>query len=189
MDNTAKIVEKLREKRKQLGLSQKELAARCGMPQSTIGRIEVHIITPQLSTIMTIAEKLGCSIDVTDLTQSKWNGTEIVAYWQDEITAKVKIENNRAYIERLTDDKMKQFFPPMESMDLALLSELFETRCWDRGRGDIDEILKRFGLTEYDPMELVKRTFGLSYNDFKWFKFEPNILRWNHVNPRRDEDV
>ena len=55
MDNTAKIVEKLREKRKQLGLSQKELAARCGMPQSTIGRIEVHIITPQLSTIMTIA--------------------------------------------------------------------------------------------------------------------------------------
>ena len=87
MDNTAKIVEKLREKRKQFGLSQKELAARCGMPQSTIGRIEVHIITPQLSTIMTIAEKLGCSIDVTDLTQSKWNGTEIVAYWQDEITA------------------------------------------------------------------------------------------------------
>ena len=162
MDNTAKIVEKLREKRKQLGLSQKELAARCGMPQSTIGRIEVHIITPQLSTIMTIAEKLGCSIDVTDLTQSKWNGTEIVAYWQDEITAKVKIKNNRAYI---------------------------ETRCWDRGRGDIDEILKRFGLTEYDPMELVKRTFGLSYNDFKWFKFEPNILRWKHVNPRRDEDV
>ena len=189
MKKTAVIVNALKAKRSQLGISQKSLAVRCKMPQSTIGRIETSRISPRLDTVLIIADKLGCEVGIMDKMQSKWNGTEIVAYWRDEITAIVKIDNNTAHLERLTDDPMKQFFPPIDSMDLVMLSELFESRCWDRERPDIDEILHRLGLNEYEPMEIVKRTFGISYNDCKWFKFEPSILQWKNVCPRREDDV
>ena len=189
MQKTNMLVNQLKAKRSQLGISQKALAERCKMPQSTIGRIETYRISPRFDTVMMIADKLGCEVLIVDKMQSKWNGTEIVAFWRDETTAIVRIENNMAHIERLTDDPMKQFFPPIENMDLAMLSELFESRCWDKGRADIDEILHRIGLEEYEPMEMVKRTFGISYNDCKWFKFEPNTLQWKNVCPRRENDV
>lgn len=189
MKKESGIVSTLKDKRISLGISQKTLAERCKMPQSTIGRFEANLISPRLDTVSIIAEKLGCEVVIRDNTQSKWNGTEIVAFWRDEVTAIVKIEKNTAHIERLTNDPMKQFFPPIDSMNLAALSELFETRCWDRGRADIDDILHHLGLKEYEPMEIVKRTFGVSYNDCKWFKFEPNNLQWENVCPRREDDV
>lgn len=189
MKKTALLVNKLKTKRSRLGISQKALAVRCKMPQSTIGRIETYRMSPRLDTVLMLADKLGCEVIIADKMQSKWNGTEIVAYWCDEITAIVKIEDNIARIERLTDEPTKQFFPPIDRMDLVMLSELFESRCWDKGRPDIDEILHQIGLNEYEPMEIVKRTFGVSYNDCKWFKFEPNILQWKNVCPRREDNV
>ena len=38
-------------------------------------------------------------------------------------------------------------------------------------RADIGEKLTNLGLKEYNPYEIVKRTHGVSYNDFIWFRF------------------
>ena len=55
--NEYNIVDELADKRKGLKMSQRELAKRCNMPQSTIAGIETHQISPQLGIISVIAEK------------------------------------------------------------------------------------------------------------------------------------
>jgi len=51
------------------------------------------------------------------------------------------------------------------------LGKIMEMRCWEKGRPDINEILNHLGLSEYNPYEIVRKTHGVSYNDFIWFRF------------------
>ena len=84
---------------------------------------------------------------------------------------------------------MKQFFLAFDSMDIIGFSELLESRCWERERTDISELLSKIGLDEYDPIEIVKRTFGVSYNDSIWFKFENSNISWKILCPKGEAYV
>ena len=50
---------------------------------------------------------------------------------------------------------------------------------------DINEILKQLGLKSYDPLEIVKKTHGVSYNDFLWFQFEGENYRYEDMKTKR----
>lgn len=101
----------------------------------------------------------------------------------------MNIHNNEVFIKKFTDNPMKQFFLAFDKIDIAKLGELFETRCWERGRADIKELLNKIGLDEYDPIEIVKRTFGVSYNDSIWFKFGDNNITWKKLCPKGEKYV
>ena len=51
------------------------------------------------------------------------------------------------------------------------MNKILEMRCFEKERGDIWEILEHLGLEEYNPQEMVKKTHGVSYNDYIWFRF------------------
>ncbi len=53
------LVAELVAARKKRGLSQAELAVRAGLPQSTIGRIEARLVSPNLETLNKILPVLG----------------------------------------------------------------------------------------------------------------------------------
>lgn len=53
------LVAELVTARKKKGLSQAELAVRAGLPQSTIGRIEARLVSPNLETLNKILPVLG----------------------------------------------------------------------------------------------------------------------------------
>ena len=53
------LVAELVTARKKKGLSQAELAVRAGLPQSTIGRIEARLVSPNLETLNKILSVLG----------------------------------------------------------------------------------------------------------------------------------
>ena len=53
----------IREKRKQLGLSQEELARRCGVSRQTIGAIENNKYDPTLSLAFSLAAELSTTVD------------------------------------------------------------------------------------------------------------------------------
>ncbi len=53
------LVAELVDARKKKGLSQAELAERAGLPQSTIGRIEARLVSPNLETLNKILPVLG----------------------------------------------------------------------------------------------------------------------------------
>lgn len=186
---TTDLVDMLVNRRKELGLSQRELAKRCNMPQSTIARIETHQISPQIDTLTVIADKLSSRLLLESKSKNKWNGSHISVFWKDELTAEVDIQNNKVDIKKYTSDPIKQFFLAFNSMDIVGFSDLLEARCWERERVDILDLLRKIGLDEYDPIEIVRRTFGVSYNDSIWFKFEESNINWKKLCPKGEAYV
>ena len=61
----SQIVKALVEQRNALGLSQRELAALCGIPQSSVARIESFKTVPNLDTLLKIFQQLGLKLSVT----------------------------------------------------------------------------------------------------------------------------
>lgn len=62
----AAIIGAMIEKRNALGISQRELAEMCGMPQSSFARIESFQTTPNLDTVVKIMQPLGLRLIVTN---------------------------------------------------------------------------------------------------------------------------
>lgn len=61
----SQIVKAMVEQRNALGLSQRELAALCGIPQSSVARIESFKAVPNLDTLLKIFQQLGLKLSVT----------------------------------------------------------------------------------------------------------------------------
>ena len=53
----------IRERRKELGLSQEELAKRCGVTRQTVNAIENNKYDPTLALAFALAWELGLSVD------------------------------------------------------------------------------------------------------------------------------
>ncbi len=63
----ASIISAMIEQRDALGLSQRDLAALCDMPQSTVARIEASKTNPTLDTLLLIMRNLGLTLSVKPL--------------------------------------------------------------------------------------------------------------------------
>ncbi len=59
------IVSALISKRTEMGISQRELASLCGIPQSSVARIESFATTPKLDTLLKIMQPLGLHLHVS----------------------------------------------------------------------------------------------------------------------------
>lgn len=62
IEKASDIVATIIDRRHSLGISQKELALRCHVPQSTIGRIETYKISPKIETLIKIFNNLGLKL-------------------------------------------------------------------------------------------------------------------------------
>jgi len=60
----SKIVGAMIEQRHNLDLSQRELAERCGIPHSSVARIESGKSSPNLSTLLILCDQLGLTLSV-----------------------------------------------------------------------------------------------------------------------------
>ena len=61
----AAIITAIIKQRNALGLSQRELASLCEIPQSSIARIESSKTTPRLDTLLKIMKQLGLTLNVS----------------------------------------------------------------------------------------------------------------------------
>ena len=59
-----KAARALKYARAKAGLSQRDLAAKVGLPQSTIGRIEAGAVDPRFETLMTLLRACGYDLEV-----------------------------------------------------------------------------------------------------------------------------
>lgn len=64
IENISSIISAMVEQRTSLGLSQRELATMCGIPQSSVARIESCKTTPNLGTLLNIFKHLGLQLTV-----------------------------------------------------------------------------------------------------------------------------
>ena len=67
VENISAIVSAMVEQRTSLGLSQRDLAAMCGIPQSSVARIESCKTTPNLGTLLNIFQHLGLQLTVSPI--------------------------------------------------------------------------------------------------------------------------
>ena len=61
------IVSSAIKKRTEMGISQRELAAECNIPQSSVARIESFKTTPKLDTLMKLMRPLGLKLQVAPI--------------------------------------------------------------------------------------------------------------------------
>ncbi len=61
----ASIISAMIKQRNELGLSQRELASLCDIPQSSVARIESFQTTPNLTTLLKLFRVLGLKLSVT----------------------------------------------------------------------------------------------------------------------------
>lgn len=66
-EQLAYIISTVIDRRKKLGLSQRDLAKMCNIPQSSIGRIESSKTIPNISTLINIFKHLGLSFTITEI--------------------------------------------------------------------------------------------------------------------------
>lgn len=64
MEEMANIVSKICKKREAMGITQRELAKLCNVPQSTVARIETYKTSPTLETLIKITRELGLKVAV-----------------------------------------------------------------------------------------------------------------------------
>ena len=64
METLAEMVSAIIQKRIELGISQRELAALCGIPQSSVARIESCVVKPNVETLLKIMKPLGLKLAV-----------------------------------------------------------------------------------------------------------------------------
>lgn len=65
VEKQARIISAVIEQRNALGLSQRELANICGIPQSSVARIESFQTTPNLATLIKILRSLGLKLTIS----------------------------------------------------------------------------------------------------------------------------
>ncbi len=63
-EEIATIVSAMIKQRNSLGLSQRDLASMCGLPQSSVARIESGKTTPNIGTLLNIFQHLGLTLTV-----------------------------------------------------------------------------------------------------------------------------
>ena len=64
IEAAADIVSSLIKRRQELGLSQRALAERCGIPQSSVARIESFSVAPKLDTLIKLMQALQLKLQV-----------------------------------------------------------------------------------------------------------------------------
>lgn len=92
------------------------------------------------------------------------------AMWKDEVTAQVQVTKDKIFVKRYCEHPVRQIFAS-NVMTRYQLNQILSMRCFDRNRPDAKEKLQALGLTDYNPHAIVRRTHGVSYNDYIWFRF------------------
>lgn len=66
-DKSVEIIDKIVKAREKLGLTQRELAKKCGIKQPALARIETYKVIPKINTLIKLAEAVGITIEAMEI--------------------------------------------------------------------------------------------------------------------------
>ena len=103
--------------------------------------------------------------------------------FKDEKVASITVKDNTVHDLTYTDIRYKQPFIK-KPVTIDFVNSFLERRSIPQNRNNIDEILFNLGLNEYNMLDILKKTHGVSFDDFWWIKFENEDLNWKDVKVR-----
>lgn len=77
--------------------------------------------------------------------------------------------------------------PSYLKKDTATLKDFnrfLETRVVPKERYDLDDVLKKYGLKFYNPLQMCMKSYGRSKVDDLWIDFNDSGLTWEQVSIR-----
>ncbi len=184
MNNNIKLYERL----KTYHLNLHTLSERSGVAYSTVynlftGKKNINDATAE--SLYKMSRFIGLSMDelyhslYADNSKSDSIFPDFFLMWEDEVTASVKVGENEIYVNRFTLHPAKQIFYA-DTIPNYKFGQILKDRCWDENRPDIDLLLEKIGLYEYNPYEICKKTHGKMIQDRTWFKFEGETITYRY---------
>lgn len=104
-------------------------------------------------------------------------------FWKNELISRVKVESNKVKVSRYTTNPVKQLFCKDE-ITRDQLNQILLMRFFERERADYNQKLEALGVKNKSPYEIIKKTHGVSYNDFIWFRFPSETYTYEDVSVR-----
>lgn len=178
--NVEEIMFRIRSRRKQLGITQAELARRCGIKQSNYSRFETGAQLPTLDTLLNICDQLRMEISLAPVDYCVYHVMN-----KDELVCIVEMTPDRKQIHfnKIRQDGVGQPFSG-DRLNLERFYSFLKSRCYEDGRGDLDRILKKAHLDSNDPYEFIKLSHGVTLSDNFWIKTSTENLSWKDVKVR-----
>lgn len=101
---------------------------------------------------------------------------------KDDVGTWVRANSKTGEVEvkDFTEKRHNQFFAKRPHT-IEYLNEKLEERCFPRTQDGAGETLKRIGLTQYNPLDIVRITHGRLWKDHFWIRFKGEDLKWEDV--------
>lgn len=166
------IGKRIKEKRKEKGLTQKALGIKCQMPDSQIRQYELGMVNPKIEQVQRIATALECNI--SDLLSI----SEIMPVLKKECGKKENITNIQEYLESLGYTVLR------EEITRTVKKDYIDFELSNKEK----EILDKYGYVIKHELPYFiqkgKETFRLSEEEFDNMKNEVNtsieFQLWKH---------
>lgn len=110
-------------------------------------------------------------------------------YNKDKLCTKINVnkEDKQISVENYTGIPIEMAFGINENPTWKDFEDFLESRCFPRERHHIQLNLKELGLSEYNPMEICKKTNGRHSKDQQWLEFEEPIKEKEDQTPEEVE--
>ena len=99
---------------------------------------------------------------------------KIEVLYRDEPQLEITLLSFNKVVSKLLIEKPKVFVPISiypENITINSFNDFLESRLPDKTRSDIDDILKRYGLRFFNPIQMCMKSYGRNMSDFLWLRF------------------
>lgn len=163
----------LKEKRRALGLTQKDFAALIGVSKPTVERWEVSdkpITGPVvlLLQLLTPADLEGLRIPPKKLP------LRLGYYYREQLCTLIDVDEGAGLVEvrNYTENRQFRAFGAVEHPTFEEYENFLKSRCFPEERDGIKLILRDLGLPFYDPLMIIQKTEGRMAEDEFWVKVD-----------------
>ena len=113
----------------------------------------------------------------------KFDNHHLQLFDKENLVADIYIENGVFKIEKYDKRIGHQLFLA-DNIDFNIFKDIISTRVFSDKRPDLKELLEQLGLKEYDLYDIIRKTHGLMFFDYLWFKFDDENINYNDIKIR-----
>lgn len=112
--------------------------------------------------------------------------TKVEVMWYDEVQMVIKYRLLDISSEICVDNPIilipKSLYP--DRITYENFDKFLRSRLPDPTRADIDDILRAYGIREFQPVAMCKKSHGRNMTDFLWLRFNNEKLTYNDIRLR-----
>lgn len=102
---------------------------------------------------------------------------------EDEVMTSMSVRfGGKVHFVNFTDNPLDCAFGRNESpVGLGVFLDFLEERCIPKHRFNIDEVLEGLGLSEYNEVDIVEKTYGVLIDDSFWVKYSNDLITYEEA--------